>query len=194
MRHVAWTFSKMKQKISGKGYSVGIGSAGGVTKFINALFSCVPFLFLISSAIPAEIYHWKDKDGKIHFSDTPPPAEVDVEIRQFKDNPSAGPKTKGEPPKSKSESLREKRPYGRINVIMYMTSWCPVCGKARGYLNFLGINLTEYNIEKDKAKREEMLLKSGGSKGVPLIDVEGIIIRGFSESAIKAAVEKKRDL
>jgi len=56
------------------------------------------------------------------------------------------------------------------------------------------VNLVEYNIEKDKSKREEMLQKSGGSRGVPLIDIEGIIIRGYSESAIKEGIEKRRSL
>jgi glutaredoxin len=56
------------------------------------------------------------------------------------------------------------------------------------------VNLVEYNIDKDKSKREEMLLKSGGSRGVPLIDIEGIIVRGYGESAIKEGVEKRRSL
>ena len=58
----------------------------------------------------------------------------------------------------------------------------------------MNVNLVEHNIEKDKSKREEMLQKSGGSRGVPLIDVEGIIIRGFSQSAMKEAIEKRRSL
>jgi len=52
--------------------------------------------------------------------------------------------------------------------------------------------LVEYNVASDREKREEMLRKSGGSAGVPLIDVEGIIIRGFSPDAIKTAVERRR--
>jgi len=39
-----------------------------------------------------------------------------------------------------------------------------------------------------------MLQKSGGSRAVPLIDVEGIIIRGYSQAAIKDAIEKRRSL
>ena len=31
-----------------------------------------------------EIYKWKDKDGNIVFSDTPPPPGVDVEKKEFK--------------------------------------------------------------------------------------------------------------
>jgi mycoredoxin len=67
-----------------------------------------------------------------------------------------------------------------------------LCRKAREYLQSLGVDLVEYDIEKNPSMQKETLSKSGGSKGVPLIDVKGIIIRGYSPSAIKDAVEKRR--
>ncbi len=36
------------------------------------------------------------------------------------------------------------------------------------------------------------MMQKSGSKGVPVIDVEGIIIRGFSADAISEAIRKKR--
>jgi len=71
-----------------------------------------------------------------------------------------------------------------------MTDWCGYCRKAREYLHSLGVNLIEYDIEKDKGKREEMHKRGG--KGVPLIDVEGILIKGYSPDLIKGAIEKKK--
>lgn len=93
-----------------------------------------------------------------------------------------------------SERSKEKRPYGDIRVIMYMTSWCPYCAKARNFLRSLGVHLIEYDIERDKEKGQEMLSKSGGSTGVPLIDVEGGVISWYNPDALKAAIEKRRDL
>ncbi len=159
---------------------------------ILAIFFFVIFLLPASFAVSAEIYKWKDKDGKIVFSDTPPPLGVDAERREFKEEAAEKPKTKASVPGLKSESIQEKRPYRDIHVIMYMTSWCPYCVKARNYLHSLGVNLVEYNIERDKSKREEMVSKSGGSRGVPLLDVEGIIIKGFSSDAVRAAIEERR--
>jgi hypothetical protein len=52
--------------------------------------------------------------------------------------------------------------------------------------------LVEYDIEKNPSNEKEMLSKSRGAKGVPLIDVEGIIIHGYNPNAIKDAVEKRR--
>jgi len=147
-----------------------------------------------SSAVSGEIYKWKDKDGNIVFSDTPPPPGVNAEKKEFKEESTEKPKTKEYFPRSTSERVEKKRPYRDIYVIMYMTSWCPYCVKAREYLRSLDVHLIEYNIERDKSKKEEMLSKSGGLQGVPLIDVEGIIIRGYSPDMIKAAIEIRRSL
>ena len=85
---------------------------------------------------------------------------------------------------------KEKRSNRDIKVVMYMTDWCGYCRQAREYLHSLEVDLTEYDIEKDKGKREEM--RKLGGKGVPLIDVEGIIIKGYNPGRIKDAVEKKK--
>jgi glutaredoxin len=165
-------------------------------KGIIVIILFVIFLSPASSSLSGEVYKWKDKDGNMIFSDTPPPSGVDVEVKEFKEDTTERPKAKENIniPRSKSESSREKRPYRDIHVIMYMTSWCPYCVKAREYLRSLDVNLIEFNIERDKSRRDEMLVKSGGSSGVPLIDVEGIIIRGYNADAFKAAIERRRSL
>jgi glutaredoxin len=58
------------------------------------------------------------------------------------------------------------------------------------YVRSLGANLIEHNIETDQEKKEEMKKKSGGSTSVPLLDIEGQIIRGYSQEAIKSAIER----
>jgi len=159
------------------------------------------FLSSLSSAVSGEIYKWRDKDGNVVFSDTPPPPGVNAEIKEFKEDTTERsrakenlPRAKENPQRPKSEAVKEKRPYGDIQVIMYMTSWCPYCVKARNYLHSLDVYLIEYNIERDKDRKEEMLSKSGGSTGVPLIDVEGTIIKGYNPDALKTAIERRRNL
>ena len=55
----------------------------------------------------------------------------------------------------------------------------------------MGVSLVEYDIEKDPQKREEMIAKSG-SRAVPVVDIEGIVIRGYSAEAMRAAIEQRR--
>jgi len=120
---------------------------------------------------------------------------MNAEVIPLKDEPAPNFKTtsKVNSPKPKSGITEEKRPYSSFKVIMYITSWCGYCRKAREYLQSIRVDLVEYDVEKNPSKGREMLSKSGGSRGVPLIDVEGIIIRGYSPGAIKYAIEKRRN-
>lgn len=161
---------------------------------VISILLLIIFISPASSAVSVEIYKWKDKDGSVVFSDTPPPPGVNAEIKEFKQDTTERPKTKEYPERPRNESVKEKRPYADIQVILYMTSWCPYCAKARNFLRSLDVHLIEYNIERDKNKREEMLGKGGGSTGVPLIDVEGTTIRGYNPDALKSAIERRRNL
>jgi glutaredoxin len=153
---------------------------------LTLLLSCA-----FTSVVSSEIYKWKDSKGNIIFSDAPP-AGGGAERQILKEQRIERPPVKEEAYQPQGNTGTKKRAYQEIRVVMYMTSWCPYCKKARDYINSLGVSLTEYDIEKDRSKNDEMLGKSGGGKGVPLIDVEGIIIRGYSPEAIKSSVEARR--
>ena len=86
--------------------------------------------------------------------------------------------------------MAEKRDYRDIQVKIYTTSWCPYCKQAKEYLNSLKVNYTEYDIEKDADKAAEFKSKGGG--GVPLVDIEGIIIKGYSIASIKSALDTRK--
>ncbi len=160
----------------------------------------VIFLLVLSSPAFPQIYQWKDRSGNIVFSDTPPAGQESKRLRALEERGRPAPREEARPSGEARKSASgpagkegEKREYRDIEVILYMTEWCPHSLKARAYLKALGVSLTEYDVERDKGKGEEKTRKSG-SKGVPVIDVEGIIVKGFSESGIKAAVEKRRSL
>ncbi len=159
-------------------------------------------MLIIVFVTPAssQIYKYTDKNGNTYYSDSPP-SGVKAEEKKFREQrierPEANEHQGRESVKKfgrDSSAQKEKRDYRDINVVMYMTSWCAYCRQAREYISSLGVSFIEYNIEDNKRREEEMLTKSGGGRGVPLIDVEGIIIRGYSPEAIKAAVEKRRNL
>lgn len=76
-------------------------------------------------------------------------------------------------------------------VIMYTTSWCGYCRKARNYFRKNGIPFIDKDIEEDAAAQREMIAKVGGRSGVPVIDIDGIIIRGFNVRAIEQALARR---
>jgi glutaredoxin 3 len=74
-------------------------------------------------------------------------------------------------------------------VIIYTTSWCPFCDATKEYLKSKGIEFEEKNVENDLQAREEMIEKSG-QLGVPVIDIDGKIIIGFSPEEIEEALKE----
>jgi glutaredoxin len=66
-------------------------------------------------------------------------------------------------------------------VVLYMTSWCPQCHAARWYLNAIGVDFFEIDVE--KTNNEEVREIARG--GVPVIATERGKIRGFDVTAIK---------
>ncbi len=82
----------------------------------------------------------------------------------------------------------------RPAVIIYGAEWCGPCHQAAAYLRQRGIQYVEKDIEKDESANREMRAKlraaglSGGS--IPVIDVRGRVLQGFSASAIESALGK----
>ena len=73
-------------------------------------------------------------------------------------------------------------------VVMYATSWCPYCAKARAYFARKGIAYVEYDIEKSAAVNAEF--KRLGGRGVPLILVGKEKMSGFSERGLDAMLAR----
>ncbi len=75
--------------------------------------------------------------------------------------------------------------YGAMHsgeVILYATSWCGYCAKARTFLKDNHIPYYEYDIEKSTEGWDQH--KSLGGKGVPVLLVNGKVINGFKPSKI----------
>lgn len=72
------------------------------------------------------------------------------------------------------------------HVVLYATDWCGYCKQTRRFLDSKGIPYKEFDIEKSVEGRKAY--EALGGRGIPLIDVNGTIIRGFSEQDILAAL------
>jgi len=149
-------------------------------------------VLLFACASVAQIYRWKDKDGNIVISSTPPPPGIKWEKRKLEEVRETPKRIDANASKPAAREPGEKRPIEDIKVVMYMTDWCPVCKEARVYLKALGVNLVEYNVDKDPQKKEEWIRKVGNKRGVPTLDIEGIILQGLYGEKILAAIEEKR--
>ena len=74
------------------------------------------------------------------------------------------------------------------NVTVYSTPSCPWCHKAKDFLKENKVKFEDRDTSSDEAARSEMIEKSG-QMGVPVLDIDGTIIVGFDQEAIKKALK-----
>ena len=136
---------------------------------INKPFKCfllsVLLLLLLPISATAQIYKWTDENGQTHFGDRSPESRAADEVT------------------AKINSLTTVS-FGNAGavtidgVVMYSTSWCGYCNKARRYFSDNNIVYRDYDIEKDRFAKSRYDRMDG--RGVPVILVGDKRMNGFS--------------
>ena len=75
-----------------------------------------------------------------------------------------------------------------MNVKVYSTKSCPYCVMAKDFLKQNNIEFEDIDVGADQESAREMVQKSG-QMDVPVIDVDGFIIKGFNKPLLKKALE-----
>jgi glutaredoxin len=134
------------------------------------------------SAAAQTIYRWTDENGRVQYGNEPPPS---AKVRPVADriNSIAGPVLVRQAHPSPDKAAYEPGP-----IVMYSTSWCGYCAKARAYFASKRIRYQEYDVEKSATANAEF--KRLGGKGVPLIVHGGATMSGFSEASFEALVAR----
>jgi len=137
------------------------------------VFSVVVSVFMAPAT--AEIFKWVDDDGKVHFGDSPPDEsraeQIEVKINSY---------TSAEIVPFEAAITSQVR---RGRVVMYSTTWCGYCKKARRYFQDNNIPFQEYDTEtSEKGKADYKKLKG---TGVPIILVGKKRMNGFSPSGFE---------
>jgi len=68
-------------------------------------------------------------------------------------------------------------------VLMYSTSWCGFCERARGLLRRKGVEFREVRLDETPDEREVMMSRSGGRRSVPQIFIGDHHVGGYDELA-----------
>ena len=72
--------------------------------------------------------------------------------------------------------------------MLYSAEWCGACKKAKRYLGRNGIEFEERDI--DQPRHAAALLRLTGRRAVPVIDVGGRVLTGFSAKGYDALMDR----
>lgn len=80
-----------------------------------------------------------------------------------------------------------------VKVMMYATSWCPYCARARRLLEAKSVPFDEIDVEARPDARSEMMRRSGGRGTVPQIFIGDTHVGGCDDlHALEAAGDLDR--
>jgi glutaredoxin len=76
-----------------------------------------------------------------------------------------------------------------LRVVIYTTSWCPVCKRAKAWMASHGVPYEEHDIEasRDDARMNRTINPRGS---IPTFDIEGDVMVGFSEDGLVATMQR----
>ena len=126
-----------------------------------------------------------DKDGIIRYLCIYPidqqPSNLDIirELRLIQPVPESS-----EPPLPVDVEL----PRG--GIILYCTSWCPDCRRARNWLRSHNLEYTEIDIDQDPDASARVRTWGKGFRITPTFDIDGVIIQNFNEKVLSDALKE----
>ncbi len=135
---------------------------------------------LIVALSPAwgQHYRWTDERGRIHFSDSPPPASAkNVHTLDAASAPAEAP--------ADPYALQEAR--RNFPVTLYSAAGCEACDEARKVLNGRGVPFREVSVT--TREEHEALQAAAGGAVVPTMVVGKRPIKGFDEASYQVALD-----
>ena len=161
--------------------NLAFGADRCVLRSVPVLFTDIESLTLFFKLLPLAgflvcattnvggIYTWKDPQGRTHFGDRPPERfgaqTVDIRVNTYESPSNGFRQTTGVLPQAK--------------VVIYTTSRCGYCSKAKAFLARNGISYVEHDVETTGKGRRDFRRLQG--KGVPIILVGEQRLNGYSE-------------
>ena len=86
---------------------------------------------------------------------------------------------------------KKAQPRKPPEVIIYSTSVCPYCTKAKNFLDARGVKYQEFDVSKDEEKAREMYNRTRQG-AVPVLDINGRIVIGYDPQLIEDALGRER--
>jgi glutaredoxin len=134
---------------------------------------------VVSAQAQTTVYKWTDKDGKVHFSDSLPPSDVNATQKQLG----------GGDPDNASLPYATQAAAQRNPVTLYTSSDCgESCASGRNLLDKRGVPYTERNPQQSMSD-QEALKKLVGALYVPTLVIGDSPMKGFQEEQWNAALD-----
>ena len=133
----------------------------------------------VSGLAQAQQYRWTDDQGRVHLTDTPPPASA-RNVRRIESSAAA--------PEAPSLPFELARLQKDFPVTLYTSPGCKdLCEQARAMLNRRSVPFSEFQVW--NAETLDQLKKVAGSDSVPVLVVGRSVQSGFDQNRFDALLD-----
>jgi glutaredoxin len=151
-----------------------------ISSDMTRLLLAIAIALAAAHAAAQQLYRWTDEKGRVHVTDTPPPAGAKDVRRAGGAGGSSTAPADNEP--FAVQTARKNNP-----VTLYSTRGCEACDAARSLLNERGVPFREISVNDEKELEE--LKKVVGSNSVPALIVGSFVQRGFEPGGYHRALD-----
>lgn len=153
-------------------------AASEITVTISSIRLVVWSLLAISLGVQAQTYRWVDQNGRVHYTDTPPPASaVKSEEKNLKGNVASS----GDLPYAAQEAMKN------FPVKLYTRAECAPCDDGRKLLDKRGIPFREIIVGDDATRAELKKLNESGR--LPVLTVGNDVRKGYDAEMWNKALD-----
>jgi len=146
-----------------------------------AVFFCLFCMFAVYSAQSASLYRWVDTDGKVHYTEQPPPPSAARKVEEK--SIGTAPANDGQLPYASRLAAKN------FPVTLYITDCGDACTKAREHLTKRGVPFNEKDAGTAEVQAE--LKKLIGALEVPVLAVGTVTrLKGYEPGAWNAALDE----
>lgn len=177
-----------------------------------------PLVLRVEDSRPL-LYTWRDPEtGRFESAESPDAVPEEARGAVIVTDLSVSPEARGSAGYVHVADLRTRRPDGthpvavqsrygfgapssgrpgaggREGVVLYSAAWCGVCKKAERLLSRWQVPFQKKDIEASRSAMEELSAKAAAAGirpgGVPVIDVNGVLLQGLDEARLRAELER----
>ncbi len=134
---------------------------------------------LVAAAAYAQLYRWIDQNGKVHYSDTPPPASARNVERK---------KLSGSVIDTSQMPYEEQMAARNFPITLYTSPSCKEgCDQARTLLNKRGLPFKEVSVFDQETN--DLLKKVSGGNQIPVLTVGQQVQKGFEAAGFNLLLD-----
>jgi glutaredoxin len=134
-----------------------------------------------------------DRQGVIRYVDVHDIEEQPDNEELFRVLAALAPAGPGQPPPRQSAApapAPAEAPQAAEEVVLYCTSWCPDCRRARDYLRERQIAFREIDITRDREAARRVRGWANGNETTPTFDIHGTIVVRFDRARLDRLFER----